>query len=85
MGSYQHDQGQVVKSYLQPIRHRSCQPGISCAAFLNEVNMLDPELPAWLWGQGCLYIILEIQIATAQVVDHHVLDECSWSPCLFLS
>ena len=44
MGSYQHDQGQVVKSYLLPIRHHSCQPGISCAAFLNEVNMLDPEL-----------------------------------------
>lgn len=56
MGSYQHDQGQVVKSYLQPIRHRSCQPGISCPAFLNEVNMLDPRLSACLLGQRYLFL-----------------------------
>ena len=55
-GSYQHDQGQVVRSYLQPIRHHLCQPGISCAAFLNEVNMLDPRLAAWLCPQRCFFV-----------------------------
>lgn len=47
-GSHQYDQGQLVKHYLQPIRHHSCQPGISGADLLNEVNMLDSELSTWL-------------------------------------